>query len=284
MERRRFDPSSSPSASQIWGCSTSSAPRAQNPADFCRCFYSGELGKGFSCSRQGPENAFFSAAFVPVPGVPFPICWKPTRLRATRSNPSLSTEKNRSRILRSPNGICQFDTCRPSQPLAQPERVGSYWLEPPHFIGFSCSCPILQSLENGNLSENMPKVSSPNRRNSRFRGDDWRRPVRSPLTGRKGSVIAANAGRHLGDGQPDCVRDLRGLCTGRADYGQSRTRPPARCHRDFGCILNAQRDDGPDVATQSKRPTDTTEPGVLVSVRTLHIVDRTSRPLGRNSP
>lgn len=73
----------------------------------------------------------------------------------------------------------------------------------------------------------------------------------------------ADTGRHLGDSQPGCVRDLRGLCTGRADYGQSRTRSPARCHRDFGCILNAQRDDGPDVATRSERPTDTTEPGVL---------------------
>ena len=46
---------------------------------------------------------------------------------------------------------------------------------------------------------------------------------------------------------PDCVRDLRGLCTGRADHGQSRTRPPTRCNRNFGCILNAERDDGPDV-------------------------------------
>ena len=41
----------------------------------------------------------------------------------------------------------------------------------------------------GNLGENLPKVSSPNRRNSRFRGDDWRRLVRSPLSGRVGSAF-----------------------------------------------------------------------------------------------
>ena len=48
----------------------------------------------------------------------------------------------------------------------------------------------LWSLEIGNLGEKMPKVSSPNRRNSRFLGDDWQRPVRSPLRGRAGSEFA----------------------------------------------------------------------------------------------
>ena len=45
--------------------------------------------------------------------------------------------------------------------------------------------------KNGNLGENLPKVSSPNRRNSRFRGDDRWRQVRAPLSGRVGSYIPA---------------------------------------------------------------------------------------------
>jgi hypothetical protein len=32
---------------------------------FCRRFCSGEFGGGFNCFRQGLENAFFSATFVP---------------------------------------------------------------------------------------------------------------------------------------------------------------------------------------------------------------------------
>jgi hypothetical protein len=37
--------------------------------------------------------------------------------------------------------------------------------------------------------ENLPKVSSLNRRNSRFRGDYWRRPVRSPPSGRPAASL-----------------------------------------------------------------------------------------------
>src|SRR6476469_4694727 len=50
----------------------------------------------------------------------------------------------------------------------------------------------LQGLETGNFGENLSKVSGPNRRNSRFCGDDWWRRVRSPLSGRGGSTFARN--------------------------------------------------------------------------------------------
>jgi len=43
----------------------------------------------------------------------------------------------------------------------------------------------------GNLGEKLPKVSSPNRRNSRFWGDDWRRRVGPPLWHRASSEICA---------------------------------------------------------------------------------------------
>jgi hypothetical protein len=36
------------------------------------------------------------------------------------------------------SAIRRFDPSRPSQPVAQPERVGPYWLKVPHFMGFSC--------------------------------------------------------------------------------------------------------------------------------------------------
>ena len=45
---------------------------------------------------------------------------------------------------------------------------------------------VSRHLKIGNFGENIPKVSSPHRRNSRFGGDDWWRPVRSPLRGRAG--------------------------------------------------------------------------------------------------
>ena len=107
-----------------WGCSTSSTPRAQNPADFCRCFYSGELSGRLELLSTGAGECIFlrglrTSSWSPVPNL----------LEANAasgqliSNPSPSTEKNRSRILRSPNGICQFDTCRPSQPFRRSARL-----------------------------------------------------------------------------------------------------------------------------------------------------------------
>ena len=86
---------------------------------------------------------------------------------------------------------------------------------------------------------------------------------------------------------PDCVRDLRGLCTGRADHGQSRTRPPTRCNRNFGCIPQRRKRRRSGCSDQSERPTDAPELGVRFDERqlcTLHIVDQTSRLLGRDSP
>jgi hypothetical protein len=38
------------------------------------------------------------------------------------------------------NAIRRFDPSRPSQPLAQPERVDSLWQKALQFLGFSCGC------------------------------------------------------------------------------------------------------------------------------------------------
>ena len=81
------------------------------------------------------------------------------------------------------NAIRRFDPSRPNQPLAQPERVDSLWQKALQFLRFSCGCLESWSLEYDNLGENSSKVSGPDRRNSRFRGDDWRRLVRSLLSG-----------------------------------------------------------------------------------------------------
>ena len=81
------------------------------------------------------------------------------------------------------SAIRRFDLSRPSQPVAQPERVGPYRLKVPYFIGFPCGCPKSLVSRNRQSRREFAEVSSPNRRNSRFRGDDWQRPVRSPLIG-----------------------------------------------------------------------------------------------------
>ncbi len=87
--------------------------------------------------------------------------------------------------------ISRFDTFRPSQPVTQPERVGTFSLKLPYIIGFSCVCPKSIGSRKRQPWRDSPKVSSPNRRNSRFRGDDWRRLVRSTLSGRVGSEFWA---------------------------------------------------------------------------------------------
>ena len=61
---------------------TSSAPWAQNPPDFADVFVRENSASGISYSRSGPENAFFSATFVPAPEVQFSNCRKPKRVRA----------------------------------------------------------------------------------------------------------------------------------------------------------------------------------------------------------
>jgi hypothetical protein len=94
--RRRFDPSSSPSASQIWGAVLPGRQGAQNPADFADVFVRENSMGGFSCSRPGLENAFFSATFVPSPGSPIPnLPEAKAALSRFISNPSPSTEKPR---------------------------------------------------------------------------------------------------------------------------------------------------------------------------------------------
>jgi hypothetical protein len=55
--------------------------KAQNPSDFADVFVRENLVGGFRDLRQGPENAFFSATFVPTWEVQFPICRKPKRVR-----------------------------------------------------------------------------------------------------------------------------------------------------------------------------------------------------------
>ena len=57
-----------------WGCSTSSTPRAQNPADFCRCFYSGELSGRLELLSTGAGECIFlrglrTSSWSPVPNL-----------------------------------------------------------------------------------------------------------------------------------------------------------------------------------------------------------------------
>jgi hypothetical protein len=52
---------------------------------------------------------------------------------------------------------------------------------------FSQIVPVSDTLNIDNFNENLRKVSDPNRGNSHFWVDNWRRLVRSPLRGRGGS-------------------------------------------------------------------------------------------------
>jgi hypothetical protein len=110
--RRRFDPSSSPSASRFRVAVLPGPQRAQNPADFDDLFVRENLARGGSCSRYWLENAFFSATFVPTPGVQFTIFRKATRVRA---------DAFRIHLPQSRAGSCRFDPCRPSRPFMRLE-------------------------------------------------------------------------------------------------------------------------------------------------------------------
>jgi hypothetical protein len=87
-------------------------------------------------------------------------------------------------------GIWQFDTCYPSQPVAQPEGVSGYWLKVPHFIGFPCDCPKSLVFRKRATWREFAESLQPQPQISRFHGDDWRRQVRAPLSGRGGSEFA----------------------------------------------------------------------------------------------
>ena len=87
--------------------------------------------------------------------------------------------------------IAGFDPSRPSHALTRPKSVVIFSAKSLHFRANFAYEAGLKNPKIGNFGENLPIVSNPNRRNSRFRGDDCRRPVRSALRGRAGSCIPA---------------------------------------------------------------------------------------------
>lgn len=62
------------------------------------------------------------------------------------------------------------------------------FLRNPAMRGFLYIIPVSDTLKFGNFGENFRKVSGLDCGNSRFWGDDWRRPVRSPLRGETAGV------------------------------------------------------------------------------------------------
>lgn len=98
----------------------------------------------------------------------------------------------------------RFDRhCVASQAFTRPEIVVNSCAKSLHFSGTSHMAPVSKALKIRNFGENIPRVSSPHNRNSRFRGDDRRRRVRSRLRGGFGSRVPAIASPYSG-ANPQC--------------------------------------------------------------------------------
>ena len=128
----------------------------------------------------------------------------------------------------------RFDPSRPSQPVTQPERVGTFSSKLPHFIGFSCVCPKSPDCQKRQSGREFIESLQPKPQKFPFRGDDWRRQVRSPLSGRAGSAYGPAIFRR-------CVVTA---CEHRVALRPDRERPPRDCHMGWQVfLLDAKPDD-----------------------------------------
>jgi hypothetical protein len=64
--------------------------------------------------------------------------------------------------------MSEFDPSQGSHALARPKIVVNLYAESPHFPAIFAFGAVSKNPKIRNFGENLPKVSSPNRRNSRF--------------------------------------------------------------------------------------------------------------------